>query len=152
MIYLRATSIGATGDRELMSEQTEMLHRLFEEVWTGENPDVADELVGPEYVIHDREVAEEMRGPELYKTLASMTREGYPDMELTIHDTIEEGNKVALRWTMTGTHQGSTGDREPTGKRVEMPAIGINRFEDGQLVESWTQSDTLGLMKQIEAE
>lgn len=117
-----------------------------------ENPDVADELVGPEYVIHDREIAEEIRGPELYKTLASMTRKGYPDMELTIHDTIEEGNKVALRWTMTGTHKGSTGGRETTGKQVEMPAIGINRFEDGQLVESWTQSDTLGLMKQIEAE
>lgn len=152
MIYLRATSIGATGDRELMSEQTKIIHRLFEEVWTGENPDVADELVGPEYIIHDREIAEEIRGPELYKKLASMTRKGYPDMELTIHDIIEEGNKVVLRWTMTGTHEGSMGDREPTGKQVEMPAIGINRFEDGQLVESWTQSDTLGLMKQIEAE
>lgn len=45
-----------------MSEQTERLHRLFEGVWNGENPDVADELVAPEYMIHDREIAEEMRG------------------------------------------------------------------------------------------
>lgn len=108
------------------------------------NPDVADELVGSEYFIHDREIAGELRGPELYKTLVSMTRESYQEMELTIDDIVEEGNKVVLRWTMTGTHEG--------GKRVEMPAIGINRFENGQLVESWTQSDTLGLMKQTEAE
>lgn len=135
-----------------MSEQTEILHRLFEGVWNGENPDVADELVGPEYVIHDREIAEEMRGPELYKTLASMTRESFPDMEFTIEDAVEEGNKVALRWTMTGTHEGPMGDMEPTGKRVKMLAVEINRFEDRQLVETWTQSDMLGLMQQLESD
>lgn len=135
-----------------MSDQTELLHRLFEGVWNGDNPDVADELVHPEYVIHDREIAEEVRGPELYKTLASMTREGFPDMEFTINDTVEEGNKVALRWTMTGTHEGPIGDMKSTGKRVEMPAVEINRFEDGKLAESWTQSDMLGLMQQLETD
>jgi predicted ester cyclase len=135
-----------------MNDQTEILHQLFEGVWNGENPTVADELVHPEYVIHDREIAEEMRGPELHKTLASMTREAFPDMEFTIHDTVEEGDKVALRWMMTGTHDGPMGDMEPTGNRVEMPAIEINRFEDGQLVESWTQSDMLDLMQQLETE
>ncbi|WP_423746686.1 ester cyclase [Haladaptatus sp. SPP-AMP-3] len=127
-----------------MSEQIDALHRLFEGVWNGEDPDVADELVGPEYVIHDRDIADELRGPELYKTLASITKESYSDFELTIDDEVEEDNKVALRWTMTGTHE--------NGEQVEMAAIGINRFEDGQLVESWTQSDTLGLMEQLEAE
>lgn len=128
-----------------MSKQIDVLNRLFEEVWNGGTPDVADQLVHPEYVIHDRELASELRGPELYKTLASVTRESYLDFELTIDDVIEEGNKVTLRWTMTGTH-------EETGKRVEMPAIGINRFEEGQLIESWTQSDTYGLIQQLEAE
>lgn len=135
-----------------MSDHTELLHQLFEGVWNGENPAVADELVHPEYVIHDREIANEMRGPELYKTLASMTREAFPDMEFTIHETVEEDDKVALRWTMTGTHDGPMGDMEPTGTQVEMPAVEINRFEDGQLVESWTQSDMLGLRQQLETE
>ena len=135
-----------------MSEQTEALHQLFEGVWNGENPDVADELVGPEYVIHDREIAKEIRGPELYKTLASMTRGSFPDMKFTIDDAVEENNKVALRWTMTATHEGPMGDMEPTGKRVEMLAVEINRFENRELVETWTQSDMLGLMQQLESE
>lgn len=135
-----------------MSDHTELLDQLFEGVWNGENPAVADELVHPEYVIHDREIANEMHGPELYKTLASMTREAFPDMEFTIHETVEEDDKVALRWTMTGTHDGPMGDMEPTGTQVEMPAVEINRFEDGQLVESWTQSDMLGLRQQLETE
>lgn len=81
-----------------------------------------------------------------------MTRESFPDMEFTINDTIEEGNEVALRWTMTGTHDGPLGDMEPTGKRVEMPAVEINRFEDGKLAETWTQSDMLDLMQQLETD
>ena len=135
-----------------MSEQTELLHRLFEGVWNGENPAVADELVDSEYVIHDREIADEMCGPELYKTLASMTRESFPDMEFAIEDAVEDGDKVALRWTMTGTHEGPLGDIEPTGKRVAMPAVEINRFEDGKLAESWTQSDMLGVVQQLESD
>ncbi len=46
---------------------------------------------------------------------------------------------------MTGTHEGPMGDMEPTGKRVKMPAVETNRFEDGQLVDTWSQSDMLGL-------
>lgn len=133
-----------------MCEYTELLHQLFEGVWNGDNPDIADELVGSEYTIHDREIAEEMRGPELYKTLASMTRESFPDMAFTIDDAVEEGEKVALRWTMTGTHDGPMFGIEPTGKEVELTAIEINRFEDGALIETWTQSDMLGLMQQLD--
>jgi predicted ester cyclase len=127
----------------------ERLHKLYEGVWNGENPDVADEFVHPEYLIHDREIADELRGPELYTKLASMTRESFPDMEFTIGDTVAAGDKVALRWTMTGTHDGPMFGIEPTGKEVELTAIEINRFEDGALVETWTQSDMLGLMQQL---
>lgn len=53
-------------------ERLYRLYRLFEGVWNGKNPAVADELVSHEYFIHDRAIVDEMRGPELYKTLASM--------------------------------------------------------------------------------
>lgn len=131
------------------TEHEKRLHRLYEGVWNGEDPAVADELVHPEYLIHDREIADELRGPDLYKRLADMTRESFPDMEFTIEDTVAAGDRVALRWTMTGTHDGPMFDIEPTGKGVELTAIEINRFEDGVLVETWTQSDMLGLMEQL---
>lgn len=127
------------------------LRRLFDGVWNREDPDVADDLVHSEYLIHDRPIAEELRGPELYKTLARMTRESFPDMALTIDDVVAAGDKIALRWTMTGTHDGPMFEIEPTGRRVELSAIEINRFEDGKLVETWTQSDMLGLMEQLGA-
>lgn len=132
-----------------MSRHESTIRRLFEGVWNGEDPDVASELVHEGYLIHDREVAEELRGPALYRALASATRRVFPDAAFAIEDVVEDGDEVALRWAMTGTHERSIADEEPTGKQVELSAVEIDRFENGQLVETWTQSDQLGLFEQV---
>lgn len=125
------------------------IRRLFEGVWNRAEPEVAASLVHPEYVIHDREMAEELRGHELYLALATATREIFPDASFAIEDVVEDGDEVALRWTMAGTHEGSIAGEEPTGKRVELSAIEIDRFQGGELAETWTQSDQLGLFEQV---
>ena len=135
-----------------METPEDTLTRLYEDVWNGANPDTADELVHEEYLIHDRDLAAEMQGPELYKALASGTRDVFPDMTITVEDMVTAGEKIALRWTMTGTHQGMMFGVESTGRQVELTAIEINRFEDGKLIETWTQSDQLGLMHQLGVE
>lgn len=132
-------------------EHERRLHRLYEGVWNGNDPEIVTELVHDDYVIHDRELAERMRGPELYAALAESTREIFPDTTFTIDDSFAAGDRVAVRWTMEGTHDGPMFDVEPTGKRVTLPAIEINRFEDGLLAETWTQSDMLSLLEQLDA-
>jgi steroid delta-isomerase-like uncharacterized protein len=132
-----------------MMTPEEALIQLYQDVWNGNNPETADDLVHEEYVIHDRELAAEVHGPELYKALASGIREIFPDMSFTVADTVAAGEKVALRWTMTGTHQGPMFGVEPTGREIELTAIEINRFADEKLIETWTQSDQLGLMEQL---
>jgi steroid delta-isomerase-like uncharacterized protein len=132
-----------------MPTPEETLIQLYDGVWNGNNPETADELVHEAYTIHNRELAAEMEGPELYKALASGTREVFPDMEFTVEDMIASGEKVALRWTMTGTHEGPMFGVEPTGREVELTAIEMNRFAKGKLIETWTQSDQLGLMQQL---
>ncbi|ELZ02536.1 ester cyclase [Natrialba asiatica] len=132
-----------------MRTPEESLERLYTDVWNGENPEAADELVHETYVIHDRDLAAELQGPELYKALASATREIFPDMTFEIADVVAAGETVAVRWTMTGTHRGELFGVEPTGRQVELPAIEFNRFEDGMLIETWTQSDQFGLLHQL---
>ena len=128
------------------------LEQLYEGVWNGTDPGVADDLVAPDYVIHDRDLAAELRGPDLYRALADGTREVFPDMQLTVEDLFGAGDRVAARWTMTGTHEGSLFGEEPTGQEVDLPAVEINRFEEGLLAETWTQSDMLGLKQQVTGE
>ncbi len=129
----------------------QIIERLYEDVWNGKHPNTAEELVHDAYAIHDRELAEELQGPDLYNALASSTRELFSDLTFTIEDVVAADDEVALRWTMVGTHDGPLFGVEPTGEQVELTAIEINRFEDGQLLETWTQSDQLGLMEQIGA-
>jgi steroid delta-isomerase-like uncharacterized protein len=135
-----------------METPEEALIQLYEDVWNGNNPETADDLVHEEYVIHDRELAAEMQGPELYKALAAGTREIFPDMTFTVADTVATGEKIALRWTMTGTHRGPMFGVDPTGREIELSAIEINHFADGKLIETWTQSDQLGLIEQLGVE
>jgi steroid delta-isomerase-like uncharacterized protein len=134
-----------------MDHNEARLERLYEDVWNGERPETAAELVHERYRIHGRHLAETLQGPELYRTLASGSRDVFPDMTVAIEDTVAAGETVAVRWTMRGTHRGEFLGVEPTGRQVELPAIEFDRFEDGQLVETWTQSDQLGLLEQLGA-
>ena len=127
------------------------MEELFADVWNGERPETASELVHANYTIHDRESADELAGPSPYRALAEGTREAFSDARFTIEDALVADERVALRWRMTGTHEGELFGVESAGRTVELAAIEIDRFADGELVETWTQSDQLGLIEEIGA-
>ncbi len=129
----------------------EIVRRLYREVWNGENPEAAEELIGEAYEMHERDLPDRDAGPAKYRGLVEMTRDIFPDMTFVIEDLIAVDDRVAVRWTMRGTHEGAAYGMEPTGRAVEMTGIEINRLADGRLVETWTQSDQLGMMAQIGA-
>ena len=69
----------------------------------------------------------------------------------TFEDQIAEGDKVVTRFTLHGTHTGAFQGIPPTGKAVTIPAIVIDRFAEGKLVEHWASLDMLGLLQQLGA-
>ena len=64
---------------------------------------------------------------------------------------VAEGDKVAARFTMRGTHQGAFFGVPPTGKKIEVAAMNFYRLSEGQFVEERGQPDLLGLLQQIGA-
>jgi predicted ester cyclase len=64
---------------------------------------------------------------------------------------IVEGEKVAARFTMRGTHQGTFFGVPPTGKKVEIQAMNFYRLSGGQFIEERGQPDLLSLLQQIGA-
>jgi predicted ester cyclase len=69
----------------------------------------------------------------------------------TFEDQLAEGDKVVTRFTLSGTHTGAFQGIPPTGKAVTIPAIVIDRFAEGKLVEHWANLDMLGLLQQLGA-
>ncbi len=64
---------------------------------------------------------------------------------------IGEGDDVVTRFRAGGTHLGRFAEIEPTGRRVEVMGIAIDRVIGGQRVESWVVWDMQGLLRQLTA-
>lgn len=75
----------------------------------------------------------------------------FPDARISIEASIEEGDTVVTRWTLTGTHQGVFQGIHPTGRPVKFAGLEFNRVADGKFVEHWSMFDNIALLQQIGA-
>lgn len=132
-------------------ERNKAIARAEFAIWSGGELDGLHALVAPDVVHHDPYDPDAAGGLGGLKRSIRRNREAFPDMEITVEDQIAEGDRVATRWRATMTHRGSLIGESPTGNRVVMTGITVERFEDGKIVESWRSMDTLGLLAAIEA-
>ena len=130
-------------------ENKAVARREIEELYARGNLDAAEEIYAPNYVGHDP-TSGDIRGIEGAKHFAATYRQAFPDLQPTVEDQVAEGDKVVTRFSARGTHQGETEEfGPPTGKRMEITGITIERFADGKIVEDWTHYDALGLLQQL---
>src|SRR3954465_7341351 len=127
-----------------------LMERFLEFINTA-SPALADELVSPDAVFHVPGQPEPMSGPQGYLTIIAMMRSGFPDIQWTLEQMVAEGDTVAARFIMRGTHQGAFFGVPPTGKSIKVQAMNFYRFSNGQIVEEYGQPDMLGLLQQIGA-
>lgn len=116
------------------AENKARFRRTYEELLNGGELSVADELVAPDFVNHEAPPGMD-RGPESIRGLATMLRTAFPDLRFTIEDLVAEGDTVAGRLTMSGTHEGPLMGMSPTGRSVRQDHIHIVRFRDGKAIE-----------------
>lgn len=130
-------------------ENKALLRREMEEVWNKGNLAVVDELVANNFVLHDPSQPIEVRGPEGLKQYVTAFRTGFPDLHITFEDMVAEGDKVATRLTLRGTHKGELAGIPATGKQVTITSMSIDRLEAAKFVETFVSADTLGLLQQL---
>lgn len=73
----------------------------------------------------------------------------FPGYRMTAEDVLVDGEQVAVRFTMHGTHLGELYGMAPTGKTVQVPGIIIYRLQDEHVVDHWMQSDVPAMMAQL---
>ncbi len=122
--------------------------RAYEEVFNQGNLAVADEVIAPDFVDREEHPGN-VPGPESIRTVATMLRTAFPDLHFTIEDLVAEGDFVAGRLTMSGTHDGPLMGMPPTGRQVRQSHMHFVRFRDGKAVEHWGVRDDVGLMRQL---
>ena len=121
--------------------------RVIEEAWNRGNLDVIDHLMHPDYTRKQNTTT--VQGLQETKQLMTDYRQAFPDMHITIEEELVEGDKIATRYTGSGTHTGTFLGIAPTGKHVTVNAMGFHRIVDGKRVEDWLIFDGLSLLEQL---
>jgi len=128
-----------------------LLTRWFEEMWNRKNYAVAQKLAHTDFVDHGDGNQDAKRGADSAAEVVKTWHAGFPDGRMTVEDIYSEGDKSVVRTTFRGTHSGTFAGVAPSGKKVVVTAIGIDRIVDGKIAESWGDLNVLGVMQQIGA-
>ena len=116
-----------------------LARRGFEETLNQRNLTVLDELHVPDFVYHA--ASRTIQGREPFKQFMSMLLTAFPDLHVSIEDVIGEGDKVVVRFTARGTHQGDFMGIPSTGKSAAVTGISIIRIANGKFLEEWANTD-----------
>ena len=87
--------------------------------------------------------------PERVERVFAMINRAFPDLRVSQADSVIEGDKVAFRWMMSGTHEGELMGVAPTGERVAVMGIDIVRVVEGEILEYWGEFDVMSMLRQL---
>ena len=103
----------------------------------------------PNWVNHDPSLPP-MQGLEGARQLIALWS-GLSNTQIAIEDSVSQGDRVAVRFSMSGTHTGTMMGIPATGKMVNLSATGIFRVVNGKATDNWVNFDALGLLQQLGA-
>jgi len=121
-------------------ENEALVRRYFEEVWAKGNVAAVDDFMAPDYVEHTGPPGWRP-GRDILKQYAAMYHNAFPDVRGTLHDVLAQGDKVAYRWSASGTHLGEWAGVPPTGLHMTTRGITVHRIAGGRCVEGWASAD-----------
>lgn len=132
-----------------MSERNKALtRRFYDEVFGKKNLNVIDELCAPGIVDHNPAPGQPP-GREGMKETMHEYLTAFPDLAVTVHEVVAEGDIVVVRMTGEATHTGTLLNAAPTGKRVRFRALDMVRIRDGQATEVWHEGNDVEVLMQV---
>lgn len=131
-----------------VDEMKATYRRMIDEVVHQGDLDAVDELFTEDCVWHGPG-GEETVGRDALKKNIEIYRAAFPGFRITVHDQLGQGDRIATRWSVAGTHDGPLGDIPPTGREIDITAVTIDRFEGGLIAEEWEMFDEMLMMRQL---
>ena len=133
-----------------MPDNKAVLRDMYAAWATGDVDATIERFVAEDFVEHEA-IPGMDNTREAPRQIFTMMRAAFPDLGISVHDMIAEGDKVVARITFTGTHSGVFLGVPATGNRVAMDGIDIMEFRDGKAVAHWGVTDMAGMMAQMGA-
>jgi predicted ester cyclase len=132
------------------NDRKDRIRRLFEDAFNRGDFTLADEMVLASCVDH-APLRTGKAGREGFKERIHVYRDALAGLRFTVDDMVEESDRIAFRWTLSGTHMGPLLGVSPTGQPVEITGFNIERMRGNLIIENWSQPDLYSLLEQIGA-
>lgn len=133
-----------------MSSDTKAVAMRWQNMWRSVQADLSDleEFIAADFVSHSMPpgIPSDVAG---IRHWVALFQSAFPDMASQVDQIVAEGDKVAVRFSGTGTHQGEFFGIPPTGRSFKSTGINIFRIENGQIIEHWNNADDLGVLRQL---
>jgi steroid delta-isomerase-like uncharacterized protein len=127
-----------------------VLRQWYQELWDKWNISAADTLFTDNYRLHLPGSAAAL-DRDATKGVVKMFSVAFPDLQHTVDEMVAEGNTVAARWSVQGTHRGDFQGIAPTGEQVKVSGTTVHHMENGKITETWLTFDTMDLLQQLGA-
>ncbi len=125
-----------------------LVRQAIEVIWNRGDLDAADELFAPGYVNHYGLIADLVLGPEAIKISAALYRVAFPGLHVSVEEISTVEDTVVLRWTArTGPDRMVGG--VVASKPKSLTGITRSRIAAGKIVESWTEWDRIGVLREL---
>jgi steroid delta-isomerase-like uncharacterized protein len=150
MIPRRSSESGRSTD--VSTEENKIVSwRLQEEVFGQGKLELVDELLAPDYLSHAPGDPELNRGRENIKEIVRAYHSAFPDIDFAVEQQVAEVDMVVTRWIARGTHRGEFMGIPPSGRRIAVSGMSMDRISGGRIVENWNNWEALEMMRQIGA-
>ncbi len=137
----------------ITEEEAQALLDSALEIWNNGDLALVEDVFAPEIVAHTSTFPDDIVGLEGIKRWVTFARTAYPDLHMIFDDVIVKGDRIVARFTLTGTNTGPinmpTGVLPPTGKEVHIIGLGIDRVQNGKIVEELVVYNVLDMMLQL---
>ena len=133
-------------------DKVALMRRWFQEIWNEGKTDIVLQHTHPNLsATGQAEAGVQVRSPQDFLGFVATMRGAFPDLRVTVEDAFQSEDRVAVRWSATGTHHGENLGVPASGKRIAITGITIARFQGDKIIEGWDSWDQLEMLKAIGA-
>jgi steroid delta-isomerase-like uncharacterized protein len=132
-----------------MADNAAIARAFYDDVWNKRREAAIDAVIAPGLV--GKMEGSDVSSPAEFKAAWRELTGAFPDLRMTVDDVIADGDKVAVRWQVDGTHTGTFAGLAPTQQKMSARGLTWLEFRDGRIVKGWDSWNLGALLMQLNA-
>ena len=134
----------------MIIERNKELMKKFETMINTADEVLAEELVASDASFYTPASPEPFYGGKGYLSIVHWMRSGFSDVQWKLEEMIAEENRIAVRWTLTGTHDGEFLGLKATSTKIKTSVMNFYYFnDDGKITNDIATEGMIGILRPL---